>query len=387
MANKKFIKSLVAVFILLSLTGCWDSHEIEELGMIIGTAIDKKTGMDEDQLILTNQFVIPIAEGQTGKGSGSSSQQKPFLNVTISGNSIREIVRKLTVRNSRPPYYRHLKVLVLGKKVAKDMDLQKLLDYFLRNRQLRRSVRLFIATNQARPIMKLTNEQEKIPSFELLGLTDNNYDTNEMVTDSTLGEISKYISANKSFLIQRISKWKGHAKLNGAAVFSAKREKMIGTFNESEVSSLNWILGKDKGGIVEIENGPSNIRIVYEIEKITSHIKPKIEGDDISFKVNISSEGRIVENWDVSGHTLDPKFVKKVKKAVQKKVKKNIQHVIDKMQKDLKVDVAGFGEQIRIHAPGLWDQLKSNWDNRFSEVPIKVNLDITIQSYGLQGSK
>ncbi len=38
--RKNFIRLTSIVFLLL-LTGCWSSHEIEELGFAVGLAIDK----------------------------------------------------------------------------------------------------------------------------------------------------------------------------------------------------------------------------------------------------------------------------------------------------------------------------------------------------------
>lgn len=40
--NRKFFIGLTSIIFLLLLTGCWSSHEIEELGFAVGLAIDKE---------------------------------------------------------------------------------------------------------------------------------------------------------------------------------------------------------------------------------------------------------------------------------------------------------------------------------------------------------
>lgn len=39
--NVRFLFVVSSVLLLLALTGCWSSHEIEELGFAVGLAIDK----------------------------------------------------------------------------------------------------------------------------------------------------------------------------------------------------------------------------------------------------------------------------------------------------------------------------------------------------------
>ena len=57
------------------------------------------------------------------------------------------------------------------------------------------------------------------------------------------------------------------------------------------------------------------------------------------------------------------------------------------MQKEYKVDVAGFGNQLRIKRPRVWMRVKDNWDQTFSEVPINYDVKLMIKDYGTSGSK
>jgi spore germination protein len=58
-----------------------------------------------------------------------------------------------------------------------------------------------------------------------------------------------------------------------------------------------------------------------------------------------------------------------------------------KMQKEYKVDVGGFGNQLRIHYPKVWEKEKKDWDQKFSKVPIEYNVNVKIQDYGMVGTK
>ncbi|MED3872844.1 Ger(x)C family spore germination C-terminal domain-containing protein, partial [Priestia megaterium] len=54
---------------------------------------------------------------------------------------------------------------------------------------------------------------------------------------------------------------------------------------------------------------------------------------------------------------------------------------------EYKVDVAGFGNRLRIKHPRVWRRVKENWDQTFSEVPINYDVKLTIKDYGTSGSK
>ncbi|MEJ9306965.1 Ger(x)C family spore germination C-terminal domain-containing protein, partial [Priestia megaterium] len=100
----------------------------------------------------------------------------------------------------------------------------------------------------------------------------------------------------------------------------------------------------------------------------------------------IESEGRLSENWVVSGNPFKNQFLQKVQKNSEKKVEHLVKNTVEKMQKEYKVDVAGFGNQLRIKRPRVWMRVKDNWDQTFSEVPINYDVKLMIKDYGASGS-
>src|SRR5699024_11530991 len=52
-----------------------------------------------------------------------SEDEEPFSNVTVTGDSMQMITKELETRISRPPFFDHLKVLVVSEQVAKEADL------------------------------------------------------------------------------------------------------------------------------------------------------------------------------------------------------------------------------------------------------------------------
>jgi spore germination protein len=73
-------------------------------------------------------------------------------------------------------------------------------------------------------------------------------------------------------------------------------------------------------------------------------------------------------------------------KTSEKKVKHLVRNVLEKMQKEYQVDVAGFGNRLRIRHPRVWMRVKENWDQTFSGVPINYDVKLMIKDYGASGS-
>ena len=162
---------------------------------------------------------------------------------------------------------------------------------------------------------------------------------------------------------------------------------MIGTINTQEVEGINWITGQGKGGTVKTFKKKSDGPTYYQIEGMKSKITPHIKGDKISFDVKIESEGRLAEYWNPH---LKPAFNEKNIKGSEKygkSSKKYSRKCTKRLQNEFKIDVAGFGIQLRIKYPRKWEKLKDNWDEKFTKASIKYDVDITIKDYGMIGRK
>ncbi len=118
-----------------------------------------------------------------------------------------------------------------------------------------------------------------------------------------------------------------------------------------------------------------------------SRIKPQVKGGRISFTVDISTEGKLREDWLLPGNAFEQEFIKKAEKVTEKEILRLAEKALAKTQKDFKVDVAGFGKRLSIHYPQVWKEVKKEWDNQFSNVPVEVKVNVHIQEYGTRGTK
>jgi len=385
------------VLLLPFLTGCWSSHEIEEVSLEIGIALDKgylsnidKEFEEQDggyqknnNITITFQTVNTKGIGNNSKGGGSSEQHS-YLNVSETGDSTFQIVREIPLRRDHPIIGHHLKVIIISEELASNYSIKDLLDSYLRDNDIRPSCLVLISKGRASNALE-TNVIGEIPSFRLTKMVENGYRSNKILPAMPLAKLTGKIQSESSFLLQNVISADGEVKLTGAAVIKGKTNKVVGFLNEEELEGITWINGKVKGGVVK-----SSVKgqiIAYEIKSMKSKILPHINSGDITFEIKIETEGRLSENWVNRGKPSDNKFLREIEKSIEAEIKSLMENVVQKMQNDLEVDVAGFGNKLKIKHPKVWKEVKKDdWDVTFSKLPIKYNVEVTVADYGAVSS-
>lgn len=386
--NKRCLIVIVLLILhFLMLTGCWSSNEAEEMGLVIGTAIDldENSSGGEKRLLVTNQIITSSTAGLgSGTQSSGTSQQKAYKNITETGSSIFSIVRNMAQKLEQQLFAQHIKVIVVGEEVARRMSLQEITNFFNREMEVRPSCLILIAKNEASQTLD-SNGPTVIPAFYLNQIAKNLKRSVKILPPVTLTNLNENINSDTSFLLQSIIKDKDDVKFSGAAVIEGKSNQLLGFLNEKELEGATWLTGEGKGGLVEAKD-KKDADIIYEIQSMDSKIQPIISGDNISFNVKIESEGRIGEYQSDAESLFNNKFLKEAEDLIEKEVHQLVKEVLNKTQKEYQVDVLGFGNALRIEKPKLWNRVKGNWDSIFSEVSINVDIKINIKDYGISGS-
>ncbi|MDN3362394.1 Ger(x)C family spore germination protein [Priestia megaterium] len=394
----QFLLVFLSVFLLVPLTGCWSSHEIEERSLGVGVALDKgKESMIEKEFdeqgggyarknLITSTYQLITRQVASSTTKQGGPQQKSYVNVFETGDSAFQMLRELSLRSDTPLTSPHMKVMVIGEALARSYSLEQLVDQSLRDNDFRPSCLMFISKGRASDTLESKTAGE-IPAFRLSTMVENAYRTTRILPPMPLIKLESKIQSRSSFLLQNVVSANGEIKFAGAGIIKGKTNKMIGFLNEEELDGLTWITGKGKGGLVKSFDKKTGQLIVYEIESMKSHIQPHVKGNNISFDVHIESVGRLSESWMTSGSSFNNQFLQNAQKTSEKKVKHLVRNVLEKMQTKYKVDVAGFGNQLRIKSPRVWMRVKDNWDQTFSEVPINYDVKLTIKDYGASGSK
>ena len=190
------------------LTGCWSSKEVEELSLTAGIALDKgkdstiekedEEGSYPKRNLITATYQIVSSQAQS-KGNG---QQKRYINVSETGDSIHQIVREFSLKrehNVQPTF----KNIVISDSLVRTYSLEQLLEQYLRDNEVRLSCMILISKGLAKEVLE-SNKKGEIPAFRLSGIADNRKRTTRILPPVSLAKLEGKMRSGSSFLLQNV---------------------------------------------------------------------------------------------------------------------------------------------------------------------------------------
>jgi spore germination protein KC len=366
----KLFKYLLLLLTFLMTTGCWDRTEINDLAFVMGSSLDIT---DNGKLLSSLQIAIPTVAGQVG-------QQKKFIVISGVGNSLLEVGHKIQQKSSRRLFFSHRSMIFIGEKLAKH-GIKHILDYYGRDPKNRLRTYIMVAKGgKGKDVLEVQYPFESVPSeasreMQVLGaglgvtMRDFYMASSGEGGGSVMGVIETQGEKGKENQL---------FKMAGAAVF--KDYKLIGFLNENETTILQWITDKLKfwKTSFHLPQGYVGMHIV-STKRI---MKPEIEGNKIKFHLYLEGEGSIMEN-NTSLDLSQPKDLDLVRKSLEKTVKKRVQILISSVQKKKKTDIFGFGQMIHQNEPKYWNKIKKDWEKRFTQTEVTVDVNLKINNTGM----
>ncbi|MBY9081793.1 Ger(x)C family spore germination protein [Paenibacillus sp. HN-1] len=393
MARHRILPVWLSLCLLISLTGCWSSKEIEDLSMYIGVALDegKPTAVEQNldkegvgylkrNLMTATIQIVPTRSSGSGNQQTKSQQAPQFFNVTGTGDSLLEIMREFSLQLDRPAIGHHLKVIVVSTALAQNHSIENIMDFILRDNDIRPSCMVFLSHGSAKDTIE-TGQNGDIPAFKLKDMPRGHFRTGKVMKGINLTKLDELLSIKRSFILQEISGNNGLTEAAGAGIIKGETGSWIGSLNQTDVESIAWITNQIEGGTIKSYDW-HNKPVTYEIKKAKRKITARVKGDDISFQVDIQSEGRLIENWDLDENPSSSGYNDKAEKIFKKRLSDMLGSVMTKLQSTYHTDVIGFRDVLRIQHPKTWKKLEDRWDEVFSRTPVTFNIKLKITDYG-----
>lgn len=395
---------MMIVVLSLCITGCWDRLELEDRGFVIGVAIDAVKDEEAEEMVqqekadkpkgkqrflVTYQFAIQGAISNAGGGTsseeGGRNAGKASFNISSVGDTIDSITSQLVSRTSHIPYFEHLQLIVISEEVAQsELGFANVIDFFLREQEMRRSIKVIVAKGEARKVLEVTPALERLPVMYIRKISENSDESTRILPVCRLGDLDKHLLRSESFAIQCIEGHKLDAKIVGSAVFQGKKNNLIGILDEDETAGLNFITEEVKRGVIKIK--VHDHLVVYDINSVKHRIKAVVnKKNEIQFTVTVESEGTVGESFG-SLDFLKPNIQKDLEIKVAEEIERLMKETITKVQKEYKKDVLGFGAHLRGNHYDTWKQVKEEWDsgkNYFAQSHIQVEAKVKIRRSGI----
>ncbi|MCK9860229.1 Ger(x)C family spore germination protein [Paenibacillus sp. ATY16] len=389
MMMRRIFVPLLFVLIAMTLTGCWNRRELNDLAIAVAIGIDKD---GENQYQVSVQVVDP---GEVAANNRTMTRT-PVTFYQARGRTIFEAIRKMTTVSPRPIYSAHLRMLVIGEELAKE-GIADALEYMSRYYEHRTDFYITIARETtAASTLKILTHLEAIPANQMYSSLLNSQKQWAPTASITLDQlIMDIVRKGKQPVVTglrlRGDREKGesrenvekiaspaHLQYSGMAVFN--EDKLVGWLNEGESRGYSFI-HNDVHNTVGVLNCPEGGRMTIEVIRSKTTTKARFVNGEPEIHIGIRTEGSIGEvlckidlTQKSSIYELEHKSAEAIRGFVQK--------TIHQVQEKYKVDIFGFGDVVHRANPSYWKSVENDWDTVFQKMPVKLDVVVNIRQTG-----
>ncbi|MFC3801205.1 Ger(x)C family spore germination protein [Cohnella sp. GCM10012308] len=391
MCNSIF-KGVTLFLLSVLLSGCWSSKEIETLAIYTGLALDvgmpapvekefeaKGANYTERNKVMATVQIVPV-KAMGSQDEKQKAAQRPYQNVSGSGDSILEIFRQFSIRLDRPIIGHHLKVIVISSELLRRQTMEQLMDFVLRDNDIRPSTMVFISQDKAVETLSSAQPNE-VPSMHIKDMHHNQARTSKVLEPITLSKVDALTYAKRSFVLQNIVAGGGEIEFSGAGIVKGSTGHWIGNLSQDDTECLAWLNKSGASGVIKAYDDKDE-PLTYEIESVKSKINAIVDEKQIKFKVSLAFKGRISETWGNHNAPTSNAHAEKLASIVEERLSSMMQTLISKLQSDYKTDVAGFGRRLAIEHPSAWKKVKNEWDDIFSRSDVSIKYDVEVTNFG-----
>lgn len=357
--------------LLASLFGDWGQIEVNKLAIITAYGLDKS---DEGTFHLSVQVVHPQVGGpmQGGNDIGSSGESLVY---SANGVNMADALDRLEKRISRKLFWGQADILVIGEKLASE-GFQEELDFLVREDEMRLSILPFISKGKAVDILKATPRLAPTSADALEAESDF-----LLKKTTTLNDLIQMIEgearAGMLPLIDTISS--GRAPYIVGKAF-LKGDQLVGVTGFEVSKGVMYITDTVAPSFItiQLDEGPVTLNIVHS----NTDIVPSVQNGVWSMRVIIEVQDDIVQN----STTLDPsnpEVTNLISKEAERTIKRYAEEALKQVQQEMEVDAFNFGKIFHRHYPRLWKQEKEQWNKRYPEVAVQVEVNVDVLRPGL----
>jgi spore germination protein KC len=391
--GKKSLKLVCLLILVFSLTGCWDHYELPARGFVLGAAFDQT---DDGRLKLTVQIYKP----SQSVGGRSDNTGKSYVNITTVDNSFVEAIRDIPVNLGRKAQLSHLRIILIGEKLAKSKGMGDALDSLFRDHEPRLTIAVAITEGEASRYLNAAPLIENTISQQLFederSASENSGKAYYM---NLLRAAIQMKSEVSDTLIPYVyfNRTQGSPLSNIAGAAVVQEGRMVDQITPTQMESILALLDKYHGGIVQLECGdredstadsaPANhLSESVELTKVQTKCKvvPTQQPPKVKVHVDIRAEAAIVglSCSNIESSESEAKLVKKVEQEMKKQFAGTV-----KVLQSKRIDVLGIGNEVYRTKPALWKQWKQNWRELFAEAEFDYSVHVQLFSTGTSVGK
>ena len=294
------------------------------------------------------------------------------------------MTRDMLGQSSKSIWFEHIQAIVISEAVVKRDRLDTILDFFLRDSEMRSRINVYITPNEARSILEYQPHDATSGGLFLGENNQNHMWDNHIIHHADLGFIDQTIRNKGDVIIPRLELLDNGIKIGGAAAF--KKDKFVGYLDEYAILGGKFTRATEKTAVITATgpDHPENV-FVFEMTKHDTRLTPHVDGDNIYFTLDITMSGNINElqnGSENSGYDLfKPEDIRKLELVFSEEVKQAVEYNY-RINQQLGTDNLLLNAKLKTQKPAVWSKVKTRWDDIFPTIPLIVSVNTSIQGIG-----
>jgi len=368
---KKIIKLLVILLLILPLSSCWDSVDLEELLIVYALGIDTSKE-DPDNYSFTIAFPTILESAPEKKASFSADA--PSLGRGKSSLQ-QKVYRELS--------YDNIKIVVFNEEAARQGVLFHM-DSMLRIPLFRGTTRFAVVNSSAGELLELEPPVSPLISDFIFDSIQQNHKATTVPITTLRNFSNQYytVGIEPSMPFISYDTTKSEIIIESTALF--KGDKMIHRLSGINSRAFMFLKGEINQGIHTFEyiseESRKNKFISLNFINGKTSIKTEIIDSHIHIYHDISINAHLGEH-NLNEYIFTGDKIKELEDIVNNEIKRGLEETVEILQKDLENDNVGYGKYVKANHPDFFDS--EDWNSQFAKTFIHLTPKIRIRTVGV----
>jgi len=418
--KKTTILFLIALISNILFSGCYDRIEIDDQAYVMAIGLDKgKTNF----LRMTLQIAVPSASGKSSLGSeeenGEGEGPKSVTTTTVETPAIYSGFNMVNTYISKRLNFSHTKALIFSSELAKE-GISEYINAFYRGREFRNTMFIGVSTDSAEDYIRKINYvldvnpskfyEETFYSYLYTSFNANTHFFNfysqakcscsspvaTLVGVDKIGSLNAYSIEYSTFMEKEREnylegdftagnipkEYKNKTSMMGLAVFNGA--KMVGELDGQETRYHLMLTGEYNYSYLTVpdpESEGSFILLNVKQSRPPRH-SVKMMGDTPIINARIFLEADILSIQSGINYEHASKM-HKLEISTEEFLEKDMMMLLQKISKDYRVDIVGFGKKIKGKFMTLDKWTEFDWKKKYPNADFDLVVDLKIRRPGL----
>ena len=356
--KKRLLPWLAACLLLTSCSGFPTAREMGDMALLRTLGVDPSPAG-----VAVTGSTGPRARGVEGEG-------EPALTLTADRESLSAACLAMQGQSDSYVFFGYVDQLLLGEELAEE-GVRPVLDYFSRDAELGLGAQLWLIRDAAaRDALSAGGEQgvdsrlETIQNDSKMGIANLTRTAGETYAD--------LLELGCAYVPALSPAGEGGALLTERGYGVLKGDALAGYLEGEAARGLELLAGGPSADVLDGEL-PGN-RVSVRITSARTGSSLTFRGEvPAALKLTCKIEAKLSEYQN----PLDGEDLELLREKLEHRERERLERTLEQLQ-DWGTDCTGLGVKAAMAHPARWEQVKTEWPERFSQIPIEISVNVRI---------